>query len=150
MILRYVNQRADWDCGIACLAMVSDRSYEEIADEFSAHNIQGVGIEGLLFDWWFRKNDFAVQCATPDVGCEWPPMPFAPVHIVYVRATQGSHVCVMSSRGGILDPFNALRTTLAHPDYKSVRGVIGIWNIAGLKQQAGNSTHHPYAALREE
>lgn len=130
--IQYVNQRSDWDCGIACLAMVSGRAYERILTNFDGMNIEGVGIAAPLFDWWFRKHGFAVQIITEEADPDWPPRPWAPVHIASVQATRGSHVCVMDCLGRVFDPWDITRRTLTHRDYRSVRGVFGIWDISEL------------------
>lgn len=44
---RFIEQRHDWDCGVACLAMITDTKYEEIGNLFkpnSCNNIQQKGI----------------------------------------------------------------------------------------------------------
>lgn len=130
--IEYVKQRDDWDCGVAVLAMVSGLTYEQVLDDFNGKGIEGVGIGGVLFDWWFVKHGVATQGKTPELDDPWPPEPWAPVHIAYVRATQGAHVCVMDCQGRVFDPFDIKRRTLTHKDYKRVRGVIGIWDIEEL------------------
>lgn len=124
--IKYVKQRADWDCGIAVLAMVSGRDYESVLKDFGPE-IVGHGIEGPLFDDWFIKNGYAIQCVPDEPKDGWAP--WAPAHVCYVRTTAGAHVCVMDHLGRVFDPFDIRRKTLTHPDYKSVRGVIGVWKL---------------------
>lgn len=135
--VRYIKQRSDWDCGVAVLAMASGLPYEQIIEDFAGKGIEGTGIEGSLFDWWFRKRGLAIQCVTEAIEPMWPAEPWAPVHIAYVQATRGSHVCVMDHLGRVFDPFDIRRRTLTHKDYRSVRGVIGIWKLPATEARVG-------------
>lgn len=125
--VQFIKQRNDWDCAICCLAMVSGLSYETVLADFDGIKIENVGVWGTLLDDWFIKRGFASQVVHAEPPTGWAP--WAPVHIAFVQATKGSHVCVMDYQGRVFDPWDVARRTLTHRDYKSVRGVMGLWNI---------------------
>lgn len=127
----YEKQRNDWDCAICCLSMIAALPYEAVLKDFAGMNIEGIGVGGTLFDWWFIKRGFATQVMHQEPEGGWEP--WAPVHIAFVQATKGSHVCVWDYAGRVFDPWNVARRTLTHRDYRSVRGVMGIWKINAAK-----------------
>lgn len=133
--MRYVKQRESNDCGVAALAMACDMTYEEAAASAWTDRSEGLN-DDLVKDFLFR-HDWAWQDRNPNIWRgggyvklqPWPPAPFANTHICFVEATAGWHYCVLDFDGRVRDPFNQERQSLAHPDYKRIAGVCGLFKI---------------------
>jgi len=69
------------------------------------------------FDWKARRED-------------WPPKPWAPIHLCSVQATRGSHAIVMLRDGSLLDPWRPPGTWCGTFDeYSKVEQVCGLWKV---------------------
>lgn len=143
---QYVKQRSAIDCGIAALAMACNRTYERVAEGLVTGGSglirlsEAMGTEGLNDDLakdWLRLQGWSWQEVARNVWQRggfharrpWPPHPFATVHICFVEATKGWHYCVLDFDGSVRDPAAKERTSLAHPDYKRVGSVIGLFKV---------------------
>ena len=84
---------------------------------------------------WLEERGFATQLRWAwrwghERVREWPPKPFAPVHICDVMTVAGSHAVVMTAEGKILDPNRAPGTwPESFSYYGSVSQVCGIWKV---------------------
>lgn len=130
-----VQQPNDYGCMIACCAMVVGKTYEQVEAELHARGDRRGAINEIICEQYIGEHGFAgfkkykhdtVANKTRD---EWPPRPFAPIHVCLVDVTAGPHGVVMLADGTVLDPWSEARTTLAHPDYKAVHNVVGYWGI---------------------
>lgn len=139
----YVAQPNGYGCAIACAAMVVGKTYDEMESwlleqglsrermERGAH--EGIWLEmlarhGFAYVNRWRCDPFHNRCDRP----VWPPEPFAPIHIFCADVTVGHHASVMLADGSVLDPFKRERTSLAHPDYRQIHQVVGIWRAECL------------------
>ena len=107
-----VRQEDDWGCGIAVLAMLTDRSYIEakalvMADprraghDWSLHGLYWTDIDRHLIDegWWMQRWYSGWNLPV------WPPTPFADRHFAQVRQPSGnSHFVAVTANGVALDP----------------------------------------------
>ncbi len=109
--MKYIAQRTNYDCGIASLAMLSDKSYEEIY-EYYLKRICGYVITDTLSkgmrDWWIRDymEDIGYEIIyDPNHWTERGHKVFAERHHVIVRVHEGSplHSVVMDFKGNFFD-----------------------------------------------
>lgn len=132
-MIERIQQRGSYDCGIAALAMACGVSYEVVLPLLECGSGNGIN-EPDLYEW-LTVNGFAWQMVYQNYRVAgryhkrepWPPKPFAPTHIVQVQATQQWHFAVMDGTGEVFDPWTADRKSLAHPDYREISWVMGIW-----------------------
>ena len=135
MKIEYVAQPNDYGCAIACCAMVLGKTYEETEAALAARGHKGGAIYECIWEQFMHEHGFALTRKYYNDSIrgvprdEWPPKPWAPVHIALLQATAGFHAVVMLADGTVLDPFDRSRTTLHHPDYKKVDFVMGFHRI---------------------
>lgn len=86
--------------------------------------MEALARHGFVYEQRYRCDPFVngVQRA------EWPPAPFAPIHMCSAQVPTGWHAFVMLADGSVLDPFKRERTTIEHPDYREVSQVLGVWS----------------------
>ena len=135
-IKRVAQEDAD-GCAIACVAMVLGWTYQEargylrIAAEDDAgvlHGIHsGVVQEALAQHGWMCRVHYRHNSVTKSDRAEWPPPPFAPVHIAFVNVPNNHHAVVVTATGDVLDPNSTARTRLT--DFSKVDQVIGFWKV---------------------
>lgn len=134
---RLVRQEQDHGCGVAALAMVTHQSYAEVHADCLAHHpgadherLERLDERGLYHgsvEWYIGRRggtwryDYKAWHAADD----WPPEPFAPVHICSVRNPGGAHYVVMRADGVVLDPLTDEERSLT--DWDEVNNVMGIW-----------------------
>jgi len=131
--MQYVEQREDWDCVIACLAMVTEIPYEFVLDDMQAYcdKNEGTGIGDDAFYEFLAEHGFVVQTFyefyTPlqRNRVRWPLPPFAPIHVVGVIADGIEHSVVMTWNGVIYDPEDMAKVGLW--EYEKVNEIVGIW-----------------------
>lgn len=146
--LTWVKQEDVMGCVPACLAMLTGKTYKEVANflipklgwwdgaeyrigisNFSEHGVEMIG-QGLRF---LTDNGYAVQqknssaYANYDQVANWPPAPWAPAHLCMVSTSQ-SHAVVMLADGTVLDPLSPEPRRLS--DYSAVQVVIGVFRVA--------------------
>lgn len=138
MSVEYVAQPNGYGCTIACVAMIVGKTYDEVEawtlaqglprtrmeqGMWSGQYLESLDRHGFSYACRYRCDPFINGVQRPT----WPPSPFAPVHICQVDVAAGSHAIVMLADGSVFDPFKRERTSLAHPDYRAIDQVIGVW-----------------------
>jgi hypothetical protein len=134
----YISQEDTYGCGLASLAMISGRGYQYVAEWFLSYGRDIVKKKGgTMFDWdmYLVEHGYSVArkfCTLNGIHRpEWPPKPFAPVHLCEVRPTENKfHVVVMDECGNVLDPWRKGIFQLL--DYISVESVAGVYKINDL------------------
>lgn len=137
MNIERIQQRGPNDCGIAAIAMACGVPYDDVLPLLKKGSGGGIN-ETDMYDWMLA-NGWAWQLVYKNQRIEqgkyqprepWPPQPFAPSHIVMVRATQDWHFTVMDGDGRVFDPWTDDRKSLDHPDYRDISWVMGLWPVA--------------------
>ncbi len=133
--IQYVPQRGETDCVIACLAMVTGKSYDEVMEEFAPYwkltSDEGVGDNA--FYQYLSQHGYVTQTfkqayePSQSNRAEWPPRPFAPVHVLGVDYLGDEHGIVMDSGGVIFDPYDKSKVGLY--EYPIVYEIVGIWKL---------------------
>lgn len=117
-------------CGIACLATVVGTSYDELAAEWLKHGDFDNGIfpdELHRFLWhmnYFVLRKYRQFADFPSI--EWPPKPFAPIHIceVVLKDSNMPHYIIMDKDGQLFDPMDGNQKQW--DDFKNLNRVEGI------------------------
>ena len=131
MNIELVRQEQPEGCGLACLAMVTGATYEQVRAAMrtrryvwlNGERVPGdSGIHNNVLDHYLARHGFWLQrryrshvVAPPRPGAArrhrwtniraWPCAPWAPVHIAEVKQPSGNgHYVVMRADGGVLDP----------------------------------------------
>jgi hypothetical protein len=126
----WVPQEDSRGCCVACIAMVTGKTYQEVKAwfemDFNDRGTSQHGIEEYLVEHgytWARKTLYRHnnQQRTP-----WPPEPFADVHICEVAGTS-SHAVVLLRDGTVLDPLTPEPKRLT--DYEKVYYVAAITRL---------------------
>jgi hypothetical protein len=138
--VRWVHQEEPYGCGCAAVAMATGMTYAEVralipGKDFATGGMCCQDYEQLLAcmgyataKLWKCRQHLGHNYQTED----WPPAPFADVHIceVYVKGgTRGSHMVVMLADGTILDPVSPEPRTYA--DYERIVAVMAVVPIRG-------------------
>lgn len=118
-------------CGIACLATVVGVSYDQLAAEWRKQH--GDFEKGLYPDEVHRFL-WAIGCFVlrkyrriPEHCADWPPKPFAEIHIVevIVKGSRRTHYVLMDEHGTLFDPVDGgARTWDDFEDVNRVEGII--------------------------
>jgi hypothetical protein len=144
-----VRQEHDYGCGLASLAMIDGKSYEDVrqwlitnwpggqADGGAPPEnwLEKRGIYSGIADWYLGHHGYVWRkvysgWAKDKPSFQWPPAPFAPVHLVQVRQPSGnSHYVVMRADGVVLDPMTDEPRSLT--DWPLVDNVMGAWRCPG-------------------
>lgn len=140
-VVDWVKQQHVYGCGIAALAMINRRSYNQVRDWFLE---RGRDIEanrgGTMFDWdlYLVKHGFTVarefRYIFGKLQEPWPPAPFGTIHLCEVRPNQTqAHLVVMLDTGEVLDPAKRGVFTLGdYPMVESVAACERCWMITDL------------------
>ena len=131
--ITYVKQRGETDCVIACLAMVTGKSYDETLEVFAPYwdKYSEEGVGDNAFYQYLGDNGYLVQTfkkfyePTQSNRIIWPIEPFAPVHVLGVDYLGDEHGIVMDKDGLIFDPYDSKKIGLY--EYQIVYEIIGIW-----------------------
>ena len=137
--MQYVEQKSDWDCVIACLAMVTNQTYEEVLREFRGYceyfgDERGVVSDGIgdraFYDYLTEHGYvYAVvgeeYLVSLEKRIQWPAEPFAPIHVVGVDSDGVPHSVVMTWNGVVYDPEDMAKIGLW--EYEKVGEIVGIW-----------------------
>jgi hypothetical protein len=127
----YVAQEGDEDCGVAVLAMLTDRTL--------AQTVEWIGWAGEplkpheLQHWLWKDGCFLrtirlrVDLPGWSEGDDWPPEPFPPFadrHYLMVTATKGGHWTAVDGDGRLLDPWDRSRDSLTV--YGAIHETVGV------------------------
>jgi hypothetical protein len=137
-VIQYIAQPNGYGCAIACVAMIVGKPYDELESWLLAQGLPRARMEqGLWEGQWMEALDRHGFVYVRRYRCdafingqqrdEWPPRPFAPVHVCTADVAAGHHAFVMLGDGSVLDPFKRERTNISHPDYRQVDSVTGVW-----------------------
>jgi hypothetical protein len=122
--MHYVAQAGDDDCGVAVLAMLTDRTLAEAVEWIGW---DGKPLKPHQMHWWLWKDGWylrSIKLAADLPTSEWPPPPFADAHYAMVTATKGGHWTVMDGTGRLLDPWDVSRESLSV--YSAVHEIVGL------------------------
>jgi hypothetical protein len=122
MNIRWVQQEDPYGCGIACIAMITGRSYAEA--KASLPHPEHLVRTGMPFKY---LSDIGYVVDSPTYEAKtWPPEPFAGMHLceVHVGDAPHGHMVVMLADGAVLDPLTTEPRTLR--DYEAVYIVAAI------------------------
>jgi hypothetical protein len=145
-MISWIKQEDPAGCVPACLAMITGKTYREVADylaprvstwgaDAEGKYVETVGISfaehGMDFCkayYYLMEHGFAwqsigeVQYNNRDKRI-WPPEPWADLHLCDVR-TSGFHAVVMLRDGTVLDPLT--------PEPKRLSDYGAVFNVTGL------------------
>lgn len=111
------------DCIVACLAMITNKSFTEV-------NLTDVHLDNWVA--YLSAHGYAIQDVQHDYTPEhrlvspWPVKPFAPIHIMFVHDI-GNRPVIMLQDGVILDPMNIQNHT--RHKYHRIYRFVGIWKV---------------------
>lgn len=128
-VVRWVGQEDINGCGVACLAMVTGKTYADVAAEVPARSFHNDGVHDSFMDALLAGWGFAVARRFVGTGADaWTPEPFADVHLCVVgHGAENDHCVVMISDGTVLDPNRAGKWKLSdYPYVVSVAAVVPI------------------------
>lgn len=133
MKIKYVRQKHRSGCAVACIAMVTGLSYEQVDKNFQT-NFEHDGMYAehsrtFVCDQGFTAIEL-LQYGYSNLASTNRRMnrPFADIHIVSVRPFADSklnHAVVMDKRGRVYDPDSPQKKSLA--EYYSIVRVTGFW-----------------------
>jgi hypothetical protein len=140
-----IRQEHDLGCAVASLAMVTGQTYEQVRAWILDHWTPAVmgqdpagfltksGVTHYCIDWYLGENGYAWRRKyNAHALGEWPPPPFAPVHIAQVVQPSGAtHFVVLTASGEVLDPMSDLPRTLS--DWERVNQVMGVWDVRTIR-----------------
>lgn len=137
--ITYVAQPNGYGCAIACMAMITGRTYDEMESWLLANGLTRSRMEkGLHSEMWMQVlgelgfsavRVYRTHTLTNERRAAWPPAPFAPVHVAVAQVSGGSHAVVLLADGSVLDPYKRERISLSHPDYLEVSSVTGFYRL---------------------
>lgn len=141
--LPFVVQPFKMACGIAALAMVSKKTFEEVRVLFDlSHDWRTEGMNRYEIEAMFEPLGFSYQDrykGQQRLGyterAEWPGKPFAPVHIALVQnlPNTGGHFVVWLADGRVMDPWWGVIPSL--DNYTRVDNIWGLWKIPKPKEK---------------
>lgn len=139
MKTKHVRQVDEFGCGLACLAMVMNTTYDEVQTMFSIFNGRGVYTRqvdeflasyGFAVARYFKRTFLRGNSTRGNKREHWPIKPFAPIHICLVKVKPESkfnHFIIMLDNGIILDPDKEGTHTLdSYHDILHIAGIVGI------------------------
>ena len=125
--ISFVPQRRENDCAVAALSMVLRLEYEVVLNELGGTvrdgGVNEMYVRQYLWDKGYAvrqlyerdlPNDFAIRV-------QWPPLPFAERHLVYVRP---HHWVAMDVKGQVFDPQKNSASNLRGYSVYSVIGIV--------------------------
>jgi hypothetical protein len=132
--VKYIPQEDIHGCGIAVLAMLTGKSYQDVRAEFQPRYIEK-GMTEWSMNAYLAEHGYAVAHKYPHYMPQlkhrdvWPPEPFAPMHYCCMLTPNNTHhYVVMLADGSIVDP--ATSKTQAYKDYTSVQNVAGVMRMS--------------------
>lgn len=135
MIASLVRQEHRLGCGIACVAMLTGQTYQQVFEDFGSPDLTGeaggtndceirdyLETHGLRFGGWKLK-----QWVGGEETCPWPPDPTGETCLCLVHVYPWSpcnHWVLMLPTGEVLDPLSPYPWKLS--DYDAVHSVVSI------------------------
>lgn len=124
----WAKQEQAYGCGVAALAMLTGQTYRQVAEDFarplengSVHDFAKRGLSLQTVDRYLAERGYAVcRLFLRDLfglRTEWPPQPFADVHLCEVKVLQearNNHLVIMRRDGSVLDPIGPGRRHLKY------------------------------------
>lgn len=125
MSIELVRQKNDWGCGVACLAMITNQSYDQVLSDLNndvdrissmTKEWEGNGLSETVIELYLIEKEFWLQKRYKihydqnippwENTDSWPPPPFAPDgHIASVQQPSGRvHYVVLNTDNVVLDP----------------------------------------------
>jgi hypothetical protein len=128
MIPHLIYQEDKFGCALACLAMITGQTYQQVKAGILAWHPDGNGISELITDSYLADHGYAVARKYPHAAHlkeqrSWPPAPFGAVHLVCVGLPAGGHLVVMLADGSVLDPASGYRHISDYPQIMHVAAV---------------------------
>lgn len=131
---KYVKQRYEKDCSVACIAMITELSYEFVYKQFGI-DFDKNGMDHNIARKYICENGFdciqkvAQGCGDIKISNRRMIIPFADIH--YISAQQfadaeENHAFVMLKNGKIYDPADSKYTTALDRFYE-ITTVLGFW-----------------------
>lgn len=131
-VIKYTAQRENMDCGVACLAMITGKTYDEVKAELKLDISDG--ISEYVLDNYLADNGYAVARIHPfnayqeKVRDKWPIEPFADMHLCIVETGVGPHyVLMLTSWDVVLDP--AIEGVVNIDEYEEILSIAGIAKV---------------------
>lgn len=124
-----VEQQDSNGCVLACIAMVTGQSYEEVKAGFD--RIDAAGISEFRLRAYLAECGYAAAIKYPhysplNVDREiWPPKPFGKVHIVFT----GNHAIVMLRNGTVYDPAPGHDKPRHIKDYRDIHLMMAVTKL---------------------
>lgn len=132
--VKWVRQEDSCGCTVASIAMIAGKTYQEIKAMLPPnHDLTRKGLGGFEETNLLKKLGFTASrkfinsFEGREGDKEWPPKPFADLHICAVEVYEGSplfHSVVMLSDGTVLDP--------STPEPKQLTDYFRVCNVAGV------------------
>ena len=132
----WIEQTDANGCGPACLAMIAGITYataKEILErspsmlhkgDWDKEGVSHITLDAAFqtFGFW-RQRVYRIWQPT-----DWPPKPWAPVHLCQVAQPSGNHHFVVMDRDGhVLDPLRQPDVSHRLADYPDVFNVCGLY-----------------------
>lgn len=135
MKVKWVRQEDSHGCGVACLAMLTAKTYAEVRAWFKRPDFSREGMTFHEVDHYLTEHGYAVARKWQFTQNEeknkrrevWPVEPFAEVHICSVRNEHANHFVVLLADGKVLDPLFAAPRTIS--DYVEVSNVTAVHRV---------------------
>ena len=140
--MRLISQVDPKGCGVACLAMVCEQSYEAVKGkvvpycwsvQFTHYDaFEYLNLHGFSYQHWYRHARFIVpkQDAIFPEREPWPiPTPLAESHILLTRGVEMGHWVAMDSFGEVFDPVRGAGRSIGQYE---VQLIIGVWKVREL------------------
>lgn len=129
--MKYVKQEDKFGCTVACMAMILDKTYQDIAYNFPAVN-EKQGLCSMHYESFLFEHGYICYTLYPTIGWSqkkrenWPVEPFAPIHIVSVITNVNtSHAVIMDEVGRVYDPYK--EGVFSLNDFSKINSITGFW-----------------------
>jgi hypothetical protein len=132
-----IRQCNSYDCGIACLSIITGNDYDQIIDWFRPVDFGKNGISHHGMDAYLVEHGYSIGRKFKYFGVfekppreKWPCEPFAEIHLCEVKVYENApinHFVVMLRDGTVLDPLSDETKSLKY--YHKIHNIAGIYKI---------------------
>lgn len=150
MEINWVGQEENNGCGIACLAMITGKDYQQVRNEFARFD-NSDGLDPFALDSYLADHGYAVARKYEHAEWAhkrfsrtkretWTPEPFAEVHLAQVQSSTEpprNHFVVVLSDGHVLDPAIKPHPMILYP--LRLYHYSQVWNVAGIVKLCASS-----------